>query len=506
MIELLTTIDSVVWGPAMIALLLGTHIYLTFRTGFIQRKLPQAIRMSVRRDPSGKGDISSFGALATALAATIGTGSIVGVATALLAGGPGAIFWMWIAGLFGIATKYVETYAAVKYRVRDKTGAMLGGAMFVWKRAFARPDGSVPWWATLGAVSFAAFAVIATIGTGSAVQAAAISGIVTSSVPAIPAVAVGVVIVVAVAAVIFGGVNSIARVCEWLVPIMAGAYALGCLVIMGMNAPVLGEAVGLILECAFTPKAAFGGAVGSGMVMALQFGCARGLFSNESGLGTAPIVAAAAKTKNPADQALISMTGAFWSTGVICLLTGLVLVSTMIVHPEIGADILANPSIFTGAALASAAFAEIPVFGTPVLVLGMCAFAYSTILGWSYYGNRCVAYLFGPKGIKPYQVIYVAVAFFGAIGVGDVVWTISDIGNALMAIPNIIVILLLSGMIARETKHYVYDGHLDEEYAEPVPRVTRHSFRRPRRRLRGILPLLTKTLNFSLYNAATLAR
>ena len=353
MIELLTTIDSIVWGPVMIALLLGTHIYLTFRTGFIQRKLPQAIRMSVRRDPSGKGDISSFGALATALAATIGTGSIVGVATALLAGGPGAIFWMWIAGLFGIATKYVETYAAVKYRVRDKSGAMMGGAMFVWKRAFARVDGSVPWWATVGAVSFAAFAVIATIGTGSAVQAAAISGIVTSSVPAIPAVAVGVVIVVAVAAVIFGGVNSIARVCEWLVPIMAGAYALGCLVIMGMNAPVLGEAVGLILECAFTPKAAFGGAVGSGMVMALQFGCARGLFSNESGLGTAPIVAAAAKTKNPADQALISMTGAFWSTGVICLLTGLVLVSTMIVHPEIGADILANPSIFTGAALAS---------------------------------------------------------------------------------------------------------------------------------------------------------
>ena len=467
MIELLTTIDSVVWGPAMIALLLGTHIYLTFRTGFIQRKLPQAIRMSVRRDPSGKGDISSFGALATALAATIGTGSIVGVATALLAGGPGAIFWMWIAGLFGIATKYVETYAAVKYRVRDKSGAMLGGAMFVWKRAFARPDGSVPWWATLGAVSFAAFAIIATIGTGSAV----ISGIVTSSVPAIPAVAVGVVIVVAVAAVIFGGVNSIARVCEWLVPIMAGAYALGCLVIMGMNAPVLGEAVGLILECAFTPKAAFGGAVGSGLIMALQFGCARGLFSNESGLGTAPIVAAAAKTKNPADQALISMTGAFWSTGVICLLTGLVLVSTMIVHPEIGEDILANPSIFTGAALASAAFAEIPVFGTPVLVLGMCAFAYSTILGWSYYGNRCVAYLFGPRGIKPYQVIYVAVAFFGAIGVGDVVWTISDIGNALMAIPNIIVILLLSGMIARETKHYVYDGNLDEEYGEPVPRV-----------------------------------
>ena len=471
MTDILTTIDSIVWGPAMIALLLGTHVYLTFRTGFIQRKLPAAIRRSVRRDPDGKGDISSFGALATALAATIGTGSIVGVATALLAGGPGAIFWMWIAGLFGIATKYVETYAAVKYRVRDRRGQMMGGAMFVWKRAFARPDGTVPWWATLGAVAFAAFAIIATIGTGSAVQAAAISGIVTSSIPAIPAVAVGLVVVVAVAAVIFGGVNSIARVCEWLVPVMAGAYALGCLVIMAMNAPVLGQAVGLILECAFTAKAAFGGAVGSGMIMALQFGCARGLFSNESGLGTAPIVAAAAKTRNPADQALISMTGAFWSTGVICLLTGLVLVSTMIAHPEIGQGILADPSIATGAALARAAFAEIPVFGTPILVLGMCSFAYSTILGWSYYGNRCVAYLFGPKGIKPYQIVYVAVAFFGAIGVGDVVWTISDIGNALMAIPNIIVVLLLSGMIARETRHFVYEGHLDEEYAEPVPVV-----------------------------------
>lgn len=469
MTDILTTIDSFVWGPAMIALLLGTHIYLTFRTGFIQRKLPQAIRMSVKRDGGGKGDISSFGALATALAATIGTGSIVGVATALLAGGPGAIFWMWLAGLFGIATKYVETYAAVKYRVRDKSGAMLGGAMFVWKRAFAREDGSVPWWATLGAVSFAGFAIIATIGTGSAVQAAAISGIITSSIPAVPAVAVGVVIVAAVAAVIFGGVNSIARVCEWLVPIMAGAYALGCLIIMGMNFSVLGDAVVLIVECAFTAKAAFGGAVGSGIIMALQFGCARGLFSNESGLGTAPIVAAAAKTKNPADQALIAMTGAFWSTGVICLLTGLVLVSTMIAHPDIAQSVLENPSLATGAALASAAFAEIPVFGTPVLVLGMCSFAYSTILGWSYYGNRCVAYLFGPKGIKPYQVAYVAVAFFGAIGVGDVVWTISDIGNALMAIPNIIVILLLSGMIARETKHFVYEDHLDEVADEPVP-------------------------------------
>ncbi|MDO4291564.1 MAG: amino acid carrier protein [Eggerthellaceae bacterium] len=471
MIEILNTIDSFVWGPAMIALLLGTHIFLTFRTGFIQRKIPAAIRMSVRGDASGKGDISNFGALATALAATIGTGSIVGVATAILAGGPGAVFWMWVAGIFGIATKYVEVYASIKYRVRDHAGQMLGGAMYVWERAFKRADGTTPWWAKLGAVAFAAFAVVATVGTGSAVQASAMAGIITSSIPAVPKEAVAVVIVVAVSAVIFGGVKSISRVCEKLVPFMAVAYALGCVVIMALNWSVLGDAVMLILRCAFTPEAAFGGAVGSGLMTALQYGCARGLFSNESGLGTAPIVAAAARTKNPAEQALIAMTGTFWSTVVICLLTGIVLVSTMLTHPEIQTQIIENPSVYTGAALASAAFAKIPYLGTPVLVLGMVSFSYSTILGWSYYGNRCVSYLFGRRANVPYQVVYVAVAFLGAIGVGDVVWTVSDIGNALMAVPNIVAVLLLSGLVARETRHYVYDGHLDEPYDAEIPVV-----------------------------------
>ncbi len=471
MIEILNAIDSFVWGPVMIAFLLGTHVFLTFRTGFIQRKLPQAIRMSVKGDPSGKGDISNFGALATALAATIGTGSIVGVATAIIAGGPGAVFWMWIAGIFGIATKYVEVYASIRYRVRDRNGQMLGGAMYVWERAFKRADGTTPWWAKLGAVAFAGFAIIATIGTGSAVQASAMSGIITSSIPAVPNWAVAIVIVVAVSVVVFGGVRSISRVCEWLVPFMAVAYALGCFVIMALNFSMLGDAVMLILECAFTPKAAFGGAVGSGLLMALQFGCARGLFSNESGLGTAPIVAAAARTRNPSEQALIAMTGTFWSTVVICLITGIVLVSTMIQYPDIQADIMANPTLYTGAELASAAFAKIPYLGPAVLVLGMVSFSYSTILGWSYYGNRCVTYLFGSKANIPYQIIYVIVAFLGAIGVGDVVWIISDIGNALMAIPNIIAILLISGLIARETKHYVYDGNLDESFDEPIPTV-----------------------------------
>ena len=471
MIELLNTIDSFVWGPAMIALLLGSHLFLTFKTGFIQRKLPKAIRLSFSSDANAEGDISHFGALATALAATIGTGSIVGVATAILAGGPGAVFWMWLTGVFGIATKYSEVFAAIKYRVKDHKGEMLGGAMYIWERAFSKKEGKAPWWARLGAIAFAAFASIAAIGTGSAVQASAMTGIIASNAPWIPAWAIGIAIVVLVSVVIFGGVESISKVCEKLVPFMAVAYALGCIVILALNAPFLGAALGLIFECAFTSKAAFGGAVGSGLMMALQFGCARGLFSNESGLGSAPIVASAAATRNPAQQALVAMTGTFWSTVVICALTGVVLVSTLVAHPDIQGEILANPTLFTGAQLASTAFAKIPFVGTPILVFGMVAFSYTTILGWSYYGNRCITYLFGMKAIRPYQVLYVAVAFLGAIGVGDVVWTISDIGNALMAIPNIIVVLLLSGRVARETRHYVYEGHLDEVDETPIPVV-----------------------------------
>ncbi|MBQ3106049.1 MAG: sodium:alanine symporter family protein [Eggerthellaceae bacterium] len=473
MLEILNKIDSFVWGPAMIVLLLGAHLFLTVRTGFIQRKIPQAIRMSFKKSggEGGEGDISNFGALATALAATIGTGSIVGVATAVIMGGPGAVFWMWITGVFGIATKYVEVYASVKYRVRDHAGNMLGGAMYVWERAFKREDGSTPVWARVGAMAFAGFAVIATIGTGSAVQASAMTGIITSNVPVIPSWVVGIVIVVLTAVVVFGGVKSISNVCEKLVPLMAVAYAGGCLIILIMNASVLGDALMLILSCAFTGEAAFGGAVGSGIMVALQFGCARGLFSNESGLGSAPIVAAAAQSKNPAEQALIAMTGTFWSTVVICLLTGLVLVSTMLVNPGIQETMLANSAVFTGAQLASLAFASIPYVGTPILVIGMISFSYSTILGWSYYGDRCATYLFGKHAVTPYRVVYVAVAFLGAIGVGDVVWLISDIGNALMAVPNIISILLLAGLVAHETRHYVYEDNLDEPYNEPIPLV-----------------------------------
>lgn len=466
-VDVINAIDGFVWGIPMLVLLLGSHIYFTIRTGFIQRKIPTAIKLSVTKDPDAKGDISQFGALTTALSATIGTGNIVGVGTAILAGGPGAVLWMWLTGVFGIATKYAETYAAVKYRVQDHEGNMLGGAMYAWKRAFKKEDGSTPWWATLGAGAFALFAAIASFGIGSAVQSSAMTDIIISNAPGVPEWAIGLAVVIMVSLVIFGGIKSISRVCEMLVPFMAIAYAWGCIVIIGLNWQYVWPAICMICECAFTGKAVFGGALGSGVMLAIQFGCARGLFSNESGLGSAPIVASAATTRNPARQALVSMTGTFWDTVVICALTGIVLVSTMIANP----GMMEGDAITAGAQLTSTAFASIPFIGTPILVIGMVLFAYSTILGWSYYGNRCITYLFGKRAIRPYQVIYVAIAFLGAIGVGDVVWTISDITNALMAVPNIIVVLLLSGIIAKETRHYVYDGNLNEAYDVEIPKL-----------------------------------
>lgn len=466
-LAVLDSIDSFVWGPAMICLLLGSHIFLTFRTGIIQRKIGTGIKLSVTKDPQAEGDISQFQALATALSATIGTGNIVGVGTAILAGGPGAVLWMWLTGVFGIATKYSETFISVKYRVKDHRGEMLGGAMYAWKRAFKCKDGSTPVWAAFFAGAFALFAAIASFGIGSAVQSSSMAGIITANFPDAPTWLIGLCIVVLVSLVIFGGISQIAKVCQVLVPFMAIAYSVGCIVIICMNAEYVWPAIQMICTCAFTPQAAFGGAVGSGLMAALQFGCARGLFSNESGLGSAPIVAAAASTRNPARQALVSMTGTFWDTVIICALTGIVLVSTGIANP----DMFANGAITKGAELTSVAFAQIPVVGTPILVFGMITFAFSTIIGWSYYGNRCVTYLLGSKAIRPYQAVYVIVSFLGVIGVGDMVWTCSDIANALMAIPNIIVVLALSGIIAKETKHYVWRGNLDEVSKEEIPVV-----------------------------------
>ena len=473
-VAIINAVDAWIWGVPMIVLLLGSHIFLTVRTRFIQRKLPMALKMSFTKDPDAPGDISQFGALCSALSATIGTGNIVGVGTAVLSGGPGAVLWMWLTGVFGMATKYAETLMAVKYRVKDHKGEMLGGAMYAWERGFKkrkdgtsrRADGGTPVWAKVGAFAFALLAAIASFGIGSAVQSSSLAGVIVENAPGVPTWAIGLVVVVLVSVVIFGGVKWLSTVCEKLVPFMAIIYVVCCIAILVINGQYVWPALCLIFECAFTPRAAFGGALGSGILVAMQFGCARGLFSNESGMGSAPIVASAAATRNPVRQALVSMTGTFWDTVVVCLLSGLVLVSTLV---ACNGSILLDGSIESGAALTNAAFAQIPVIGTPTLVFGMVLFAYTTIIGWSYYGNRCITYIFGKRAIRPYQIIYVAIAFLGAIGVGDFVWTCSDIANALMVVPNIIAVLLLSGMIARETKHYVWDGNIDEKDTAEIP-------------------------------------
>ena len=468
-------IDAFVWGWAMIALLLGTHIYSTVRTRFIQRKVGTAIKLSVSRaDGDAEGDVSQFGALTTALAATIGTGNIVGVATGLFAGGPGAIFWMWITGVFGMATKYAETYISVKYRVKDQNGEMLGGAMYALQRGLKHKK--------LGrvlAICFALFAFIASFGIGASVQSNALAGVITSYIPGLETgsdtmmaanAMIGVFLVILVGIVIIGGIKSVTRVAEKLVPLMAVLYAAGCLVIIGLNWQYVGEALSLIVTCAFTGQAAFGGAVGSGIALALQYGFKRGLFSNESGLGSAPLVAANATTKNPARQALVSMTGTFWDTVIICAITGIMLVSTMLSDPSIEAGILSG-DITAAAQLTTTAFASIPVLGPLVLAVGMVLFTYSTMLGWSTYGNRAVMYLFGKKGIRPYQIVYLIFVFWGCIGGGELVWNVSDITNALMAVPNCIAVIALGGVIAAGTKHYVYDKNLDEVDEAPIPQL-----------------------------------
>lgn len=388
----------------------------------------------------------------------------MGVATAIIYGGPGAVFWMWIMGILGIATKYSETFIAIKYRVKDKKGKMSGGAMYVWERAFKKKSGKdkgkTPWWARLGAICFAVFTAIATLGTGSAIQASAISESVAYYFPQIPQWGIAIVICVITFIVIYGGVKAISSVCEKLVPFMTIAYLAGTIALLVINAQYLIPAIGAIVECAFTDKAMFGGAVGSGISVALQYGMARGLFSNESGLGTAPIVASAAATKNPARQSLVAMTGAFWSTVVICAITGIALVSSMMANPE-----LANAEAQT---LTLQAFEQIPYVGGPILGFSLAMFAFSTIIGWSYYANRSICYLFGHKAVQIFMGLYIVAAFIGGAGFGDVIWGISDITNALMAIPNVLVVVLLSKLIGKETHDYVWENNLDKASNDKV--------------------------------------
>ena len=443
--QITESISAFLWGWPMIILLLGTHLYLTIRLRFPQRKIFTAIKLSVQKDDKSEGDVSQFGALATSLAATIGTGNIIGVATAVALGGPGAVLWCWITGVLGIATKYTEGLLAIKYRVKTENGEMLGGPMYALEKGL-----KMKW---LG-ILFCIFTALAAFGIGNTVQANSISLLMNETL-GISTQLTGLILAITVALVILFGVKGIAKVCGALVPFMAIFYVAGCIYILWINGSYLGEALQLIVERAFTPQAAGGGFIGTTVMMAARFGIARGLFSNESGLGSAPIVAAAAQTRNPVRQALVSSTGTFWDTVVICALTGLVLVSSIIAYPDI--------DYTEGAALTKAAFSKIPVVGTTILTVGIFTFAFSTILGWSYYAEKAVEYLGGKRWIKIYRIVWIVAVYLGSVLNLTLVWNIADSMNALMAIPNLISLLLLSGIAVKETKKYLWENRLDEE-------------------------------------------
>ncbi len=420
----------------MLILLFGTHIFLTFRLRFIQRYMGKAIRLSFSRTKEGEGDISHFGALTTALAATIGTGNIVGVATAVALGGPGAVLWMWLTGVFGIATKYSEAVLAVKYRIRTPKGQMAGGPMYVLEYGLKQK------W--LG-VLFAALTSIAAFGIGNMVQANSISTLLHDTY-GMPTWISGVTLASFTALVILGGIRSIARVCEMLVPFMAVAYVAGCIALLCLNISTLPHTIALICTSAFTGHAAAGGFLGAGIAQAMRWGVARGLFSNESGLGSAPIVAAAAQTKNPVRQALVSSTGTFWDTVVVCAMTGLVVVNS--------SEWLNG---LNGAQLTKAAFSDIPSLGPLVLAVGLLTFVFSTILGWAYYGEKAVEYLLGSRAVRPYRLLWVACVMIGSVSTLKAVWAFADIANGLMAVPNLISLILLSGVIVAETREHLWN-------------------------------------------------
>jgi AGCS family alanine or glycine:cation symporter len=436
--ELLNSVDSFVWGPPLLILLVGTGIWLTLRLGVLQlRNLPLALGLIFKAKSNGAGDTSSFRALCTALAATIGTGNIVGVATAVKAGGPGALFWMWVAAFFGMATKYAEGLLAVKYRSYDEKGEVVGGPMFYIENGMGRQ------WRPLAVFFSAAGVLVAYFGIGTFAQVNSIVDITRLSIGLDP-LYTAIILTVLVAAVTLGGLKSIAAVASKIVPAMAVIYFLSTVGFLLIFADKVPAAILLVLQDAFTPTAAMGGFAGATVMVAMRSGIARGVFSNESGLGSAPIVAAAAKTKWPAEQGLVSMTGTFIDTIIICTLTGLTLVVSGLWTGDLN-----------GAALTQAAFLQAyPAVGNYVLMVGLVLFAFTTILGWNYYGERCIVYLAGVKAIMPYRVIFIILIACGAFLKLEAIWVLADIVNGLMAIPNLIALLALSGVVVKETKRY----------------------------------------------------
>ena len=436
--SILSAIDSFIWGAPLLILLSGTGLYLTLRLGFIQiRYLPRALGYLFKKDKGGKGDVSSFAALCTALAATIGTGNIVGVATAVQAGGPGAIFWMWLVALLGMATKYAECLLAVKYRVRDKNGFMAGGPMYYIESGLG-----IKWLAKL----FALFGVmVAFFGIGTFPQVNAITYAMQDTFN-VPVLVTAIIVTLLVGLIILGGVKRIATASSVIVPFMAILYVTTSLVIILLNIEKVPDAISLIIYSAFEPQAALGGAVGFTVMKAIQSGVARGIFSNESGLGSAPIAAAAAQTREPVRQGLISMTGIFLDTIIVCTMTGIVLVLTGAWN---------NPEL-AGATVTNYAFAQGlgTSIGATIVTVGLLFFAFTTILGWCYYGERCFVYLVGIRGVKLYRLAYIVLVGLGSFLHLNLIWIIADIVNGLMAFPNLIALIGLRKVVIEETKDY----------------------------------------------------
>lgn len=433
--KVVKTIQSYLWNFPMLVLLLGTHVYFTFRLGVIQKRIPEGIRKSFTKTEGETGNVSPYSALATALAATIGTGNIIGISTAIAVGGPGAVFWCWITGVFGIATCYAESFLSVKYRVRRQDGSYVGGPMYVLEQVLHKK------WA---AVLFSVFAVFASFGIGSSVQAHSISAAIRGEV-GISTHVIGIITAMLAGVVILGGGRQIAKVCTFLVPVMSIFFLGGCFFIMGKNASYLWETLKVIVESAFSSKSFAGGIAGTAVMTAMRVGISKGLFTNEAGLGSVPMAAATARTISPVWQGLVSMTGTFWDTVVMCAITGITIVSSMIRSPEKYIHAPQDRLCFI-------AFSELPVRGDTILSISLVLFAFATIIGWNYYGECAVEYLWGEKGIENYRILYLFAVYLGAVMSLELVWGISDLFNSCMAIPNIVCIWMLQRIIIKETR------------------------------------------------------
>ena len=441
----LKTADAFLWGPPLLILLLGTHIFYTIRLRFIQRHLGTAVKLITEKDNKSGGNVAPFAALAVALASTIGTGNVVGVATAIVMGGPGAVFWCAITGVFGMATKYAESLLAVKYRIVDSNGEVHGGPMYTIL------NGLKQHWM---AVIFCVVGSFAVLGTGNLVQSNAIAVIVNQTFD-VPNWVSGLVVALMVGAVVIGGLQSIAKVCTVLVPFMSFIYLAGCVVLLVINHAFILDALTLIVKGAFTAQAAFGGAVGTGFMLAARYGVARGLFSNEAGMGSEPIVAATSQTRNAVRQGLVSYFGTF-CTIIICGMTGLVIVSGYLASN--GTIENANNQILT-----QACFAQIPYVGKYLLAFAIFFFSITTLIGWFYYGQQCLYFMFkSPKVTSAYKVIYILAVFFGAVTSLTTVWDFANFSNGLMVIPNVISLLFLHKIVIAETKKYLWENNLDQ--------------------------------------------